>query len=94
MIKIHNWCTVPNTSSPYRAPETISVCMKGNVYGHRAFEDGASVKTSRVKSAHGRVITTVSGSVYLLGRIDPKFRKFLKNGRPDWNWRKPITIMS
>jgi hypothetical protein len=90
--KIHNWKTVASVGSPYQAPETIGLCLKGDVYGHEGFRDGDSVRTSRVVEIKGRIVYTVSGSVYKLGRIDPKFRKFLRKHRPNWNWRNPITI--
>ena len=90
--KLHNWKTVASNGSPYQAPETLSLCLKGDVYGHERFRDGDRVKTSRVVEAKGRRVFTKSGSAYKLGRINPKFRKFLKKHRPDWNWRNPITI--
>jgi hypothetical protein len=93
MIKLHSWSTIASASNPYRAPETICLCLKGKAYGHPSFEDGAAIKTSRVVSIVGRKITTYSGSEYILGTIDPLFRKFLKRYRPEWNWRKPITMI-
>ena len=94
MIKLHNWKTVASNGSPYRAPETIGLCLKGDVYGHEKFRNGDCVRTSRVTEVKGRTVFTMSGSVYKLGRIDPLFRKFLKRHRPNWNWRNPIVIES
>jgi hypothetical protein len=92
MIKLHNWKVVSEKGSPYRAPETLGIQLKGDVYGHKAFNDGDHIRTSAIVSVEGRVISTRSGSLYLLGRIDPLYRKFLKLQRPHWNWRKPITF--
>ena len=93
MIKINSWKTVATSHSQYRAPETIGLCLAGEVSGHPRFDDGEAVRTSRVVSIEGRVVSTVSGSVYQLGTIDPLFRKYLKIHRPSWNWRKPISIL-
>jgi len=55
--------------------------------------EGKAICTSPIKSIEGRVITTHSGSKYLLGTIDPNFRQMLKEQRPEWDWRNPIQSM-
>jgi len=53
-------------------------------------ENGKTVKTSSVQKVEGRKITTNSGTVYVLGKIDPEYRKFLREHQPDWDWREPL----
>lgn len=93
MIKINSWKTVASSHNQYRAPETIGLCLFGKVSGHPRFVDGEVVRTSRIESIEGRVVSTVSGSVYRLGTIDPLFRRYLKIHRPLWDWRNPITVL-
>jgi len=90
VIKIDDWMTVASIGSPYQAPETLGICLRGMVYGHSRFENGDAVRTSVVVKVEGRKVFTRSGSVYRLGRINPGFRKFLKKEKPDWDWRNPI----
>jgi hypothetical protein len=90
-IRLDNWSVTGRNVSPYQAPETIRRCLKGKAYGHPRFDDGGVVKTSYIVKADKRIITTRSGSVYQLGKIDPLYRRWLKINRSMWNWRKPIT---
>jgi len=93
MIKINNWniTVYPLLVNPCAPPEMIRKSLQGNVYGHPGFEDGKHIITSPIKSVDKRKITT-ENTIYVLGKIDPKYRKYLKKERPNWNWRKPITI--
>jgi hypothetical protein len=87
--RLENWCVISN---PYTAPELSPQRLCGTVYGHPRKEDGKKVTTSRVASVDGRTITTESGTVYVLGHIDPDYRKFLREHVPSWDWRNPIKI--
>jgi hypothetical protein len=90
-IKLNNWSTT-GSFDPYLAPELHKVYLQGFAIGHPKLGD-TPVKTSWIVSVRGRLVITYSGSVYKLGRIDPKFRAWLKINRPGWLWRKPITIL-
>jgi hypothetical protein len=48
------------------------------------------IQTSRIASATGRIITTVSGSVYELGTPDPKYLDFLKKIGREFDPVEPI----
>ena len=61
------------------------------MFGSPKFVDGKFIVTSEVVGINGRNITTKSGTVYYLGKIDPKYRRFLKTNRPNWDWRNPIS---
>lgn len=90
MAKIEEWSVKPDTSDPYIAPELAPVCLYGKCYDHPRQPDGKCVLTSPIVAVDGRRVTTKSGTVYELGRIDPKYRAWLREHRPGWDWRKPI----
>ena len=78
----------------YRDPAVIPSCLIGRVYGHGSdrHPDGKEIMTSGIESIEGRLVRTRSGSVYQLGRIDPKYRAYLRETSPDWDYRNPIRI--
>lgn len=90
--KLDNW-SVKGNASPYTAPECYSLCLTGTVTGHPRFADGDVIRTSSIKDAKGRFVHTNSGSIYKLGKINPKYRAWLKKNRSDWNHKIPITIV-
>jgi hypothetical protein len=90
MPRIENWSVNWRSNDPYRAPECAGVAICGLVYGHPQQPDGKSVKTSPIVAAKGRLVWT-EHTVYELGKIDRKYRKWLRENRPDWDWRNPVT---
>jgi len=91
-VKINNWSIVPNSTDPYLAPELRGISIYGDVENHPKL-GSLTVKTSRIEKIVGyRTVQTHSGSIYKLGKISKEYRKWLKKNRPNWNWRKPITI--
>ena len=90
--KIENWSTCSLTLDPFKAPEQGFLCIQGQIMDP---DRGTmkSIRTSTVVDVKGRKITTRSGSVYALGKIDPNFRAWLKVNRPAWNWKKPIRML-
>lgn len=87
--KLQNWSC---WSDPYLAPEIRVTHLVGRVYGHHRKEDGTRVRTSRIVDAAGRLVTTSSGTVYRLGTIDPKYRRWLRKEGRDYDPRRPILI--
>ena len=65
-MRIENWVIV-SENSPYTPPEQIRRMVKGEVFGHHRFPDGARVHTSCIQKVDGTQVTTRSGSVYTLG---------------------------
>ena len=90
MVRLENWSVV--TRNPYMAPEVSRPHLAGIAHGHRRRPEPHSVVTSRIVEVSGRIITTWSGTKYRLGKIDPEYRKALRNIAPNWDWRKPITM--
>lgn len=74
MITLDHWSV---QQGAYRAPE-----LGFQIVGRRP--DGKTVITSTVVETHGRVMRTMSGSLYRLGAVDPKYAAFLRNmGKPE-----------
>lgn len=88
---IWNWHVTPTWSSLYKAPELRRVCLSGTIAEHKGRKD-CQVMTSYIVAVDGKLITTRSGSVYRLGEIDPEYRKYLAEERPNWDPENPITI--
>ena len=54
----------------------IGNCLHGKVYGHPKIQDGHRAHTSKITLIErGGRITTESGTVYLLGEMNPHFEK-------------------
>jgi hypothetical protein len=93
MPRIDNWSTTCNFD-PYTAPECQAVLLQGNITGHPRFADGEHITTSAIVGIEKREILTRSGTIYKLGRIDRRFRNWLRKNRPLWNWREPIIFLN
>lgn len=75
VVDLQNWRVC---ADPYAAPEQGRVWLVGVVQGHPRLPDGETIETSPIASADGRLVTTRSGTVYRLGAIDPKYRRWMK----------------
>lgn len=89
MIKMHNW-SIGGSGDAYTPPELQVKKLRGEVYGHPRFPDGHRISSSALIEAWSRTAVTKSGTRYVLGRINPEYRKFLKKNFPTWNWRRPF----
>lgn len=93
MPKINNWSITSSVIDVFTAPECRTVCLQGNVTGHLRFEDGEHIYSSPIVGVEKREILTESGTIYKLGKIDRRFRNWLRKNRPNWDWRNPITYI-
>lgn len=97
-IRIDYWQIVHDSGLvPYTAPELVRLYLRGFAHDHPKL-GSQEIQTSAVINFHlgkngARLVTTKSGSVYLLGKINPKYRKWLKKHYPNWNWREPIKML-
>lgn len=90
VYKLHKWSTYRD---PYLAPEVSGLCLMG----YRDPEPDprlvdSKVLTSAVKSARGRRIKTVSGSIYLLQDPDPDFVKWMRDNNYPFDPNNPIKV--
>lgn len=86
MKQLNCWSVVGDKLDVYKAPEQRSFCLVGKL------DSGAMIKTSMIVKAEGKVITTRSGSLYVLGEIDPNYLKFIKDNNISYNKDNPIVI--
>lgn len=89
MVRLNGWAVV---RSRWAAPEQ-AMFLTGNVEGHSKFNDGDHVTTSAVAHFEGRVITTSSGTKYILGEPSPEYREWLRAYRPNWDPEQPFTAL-
>jgi len=83
---IHEW-SLKTENDPWKAPELLRRCISGFVF----IDDiPTGIITSPVVKVHGRLIKTESGSTYLLGRIDPLYKKWMKDNLYKYNHKNPI----
>jgi len=78
-MKLENWSFVVSIGDPYKAPEQWRRALAGEVHGNPNFENGKRIITSNVTEFDPERLTarTESGSVYVLGQIDPGFADYL-----------------
>lgn len=76
-MKIENWSVICLNMlegvNVYLPPEAYKLQLQGNVYGHPNFPDGDYLHTSNIVKVEGRTVTTHSGNVYELGKIDSSY---------------------
>lgn len=90
-IKLNNWSIV-SYHDPYLAPELVTKHLRGCGVNHPKFGN-QEIRTSPIKTVKGRLVITQSGTQYLLGNIDPEYRKWIEKHYMNWNWRNPIKSM-
>lgn len=82
-IRIEDWSLVYDDLNTYLPPELIKVRLNGKVYGHPRFEDGYAVTTSSIigegKAEEGGLISTKSGSTYILGKMLEGYAEYVKS---------------
>lgn len=81
MPRLENWFVRQVLDSDgYKAPEQCPPCLAGEVYEHPKHEDGKLIKTSVIVDSdrESNTITTKSGNVYTLGKVDPSYMEWLK----------------
>lgn len=92
-VKLSDWSVVSLDPSGYSAPEACVRVLRGAVRGHRRFQDGHRVLTSRIIAVSGRMITTSSGSSYeLVGDPDLQYLEYLDSIGMRYNAEEPIKV--
>jgi hypothetical protein len=85
MYKLECWSICPSSDSApsvFRPPEAQGIAVQAKKSTRPDFEDG--ILTTRIINIQGRVVTTRSGTVYLLGEPDPDYVKWcLEHGHHD-----------
>lgn len=68
--------------------------LSGYAEGHPKFPYGGRVYTSAVASFEGRVVTTMSGTEYLLEEPSAEYREWLQANRPNWDPEEPFSLIA
>jgi hypothetical protein len=81
MYRLENWSVAAGT---YDAPE-FGGSLHGEVFENPRFQDGEKILTSKIADANEdtRVVTTKSGSQYLLGDPNPEYIQWLEDNGHD-----------
>jgi len=81
MSRLENWSIISYDDSPYLAPELIEKRIVGEIYDDDRFDDGKTVITSPVVEFNIKehFAKTYSETIYILGKIDPKYEQWLKD---------------
>lgn len=83
---INDWRVMLCPHRPFQAPEAQD-------HFHLLGRIGNKTKlTSRVVSTVGRLVTTKSGSVYRLGRIQPEYREWIAKRGLKYDARQPVKV--
>lgn len=77
-------------SDPWAAPELGNNYLVGDCPDR--VRSNPRITTSRIVAAQGRLVTTESGSVYLLGEADPAYVEFLKSIGRELDESNPVTV--
>lgn len=83
MPKLENWSIIFYLASPYQAPEQGEQRLQGKIYNDDRFPNGKNVITSPPVKGNREegTVTTRSGTVYLLGEVDPRYEEAYPNAR-------------
>lgn len=97
MVTLQNWSVregTPHYYDPWLAPEQRE---QGGDYLYIVADyppkEGEQIRTSRLVSSEGRVVTTKSGSRYKLGRVCPRYRKWLTDQGLEYDRRQPVKLL-
>lgn len=91
MTTLQNWY-VGFDGDEWTPPEYLRKYLVGDVYDdpRPRFHDGKHISTGYIAAVKGREVTTSNGSVYRLGRISPKYRRWLKAQGIAYNPKQPV----
>ena len=87
LVTLESWSVMAGTL----IPGVKVVCLAGYAFKHPKVSDGTYIHTSAIVSTEKRLVVTCD-AIYKLGIIDPKYRRWLRGVRPEWNHRKPIAV--
>lgn len=89
MTRLDNWACVTR-SGHYTAPELGKLRLAGRVKDYPSYTKWRPIwATHLIISSSGRTAKT-KDITYQFGRINPEYRKWLRENRPSWDWRNPI----
>lgn len=69
---------IKNKNLKFCCEKDSSIVLIGDVYGREGWTDGLRLKTSAVVSVEEGIVTTLSGSKYKLGKMNPDYEMFVR----------------
>jgi hypothetical protein len=91
VVVLQEWFVRFRHNDGWCAPECNYKVLAGKLMTkHKGFLPGDEVKTSAIDVIKGRIITTASGTSYRLGRINPKYRRWMKKQGIEYDPKNPI----
>jgi len=93
VARIVDWRVV-SSGTPYTAPEARTAHLQGDVYNHPSdkISDGDCVTTSEMVDSSGVVVTTKSGTEYILGTINDEYLKYIKDSGLKYDMLNPVKV--
>jgi hypothetical protein len=94
-VIIKNWALVESNkielyTPPIKHPRQDRA-LRGFIVNHPVYRrDIQNGLTSDIVKSDGRYVTTRSGTLYWLGKINPKYRKFLNQAGYYYDTKNPI----
>ena len=96
-IKINHWRLLDfgkHTHTNYNGPK--KKYLSGFIQKHSKIkisqQSGKKIRTSQIISAKDRVVETITKSKYMLGTVDPRYRKYIKDNHMKWDSDQPILM--
>jgi len=83
MILLDKWSI---TYSKY----TSFVILQGKVYNHKHFPDGFLFRSATIEKSSNRIVETSDGLIFVLGRIDPTYRRWLRTNNISYDYKNPV----
>ena len=75
VYRIENWEVVGKIASAYSSPESATMHLKGEIYGHPKYNEGEIVVTSKIIETDGTFIKTFY-HCYQLGYPHPRYEQW------------------
>ena len=88
MVHLQEWSVVMS-GDKYTAPECRRPRLTGLCKNHPKFPDNTRIYSSKILSSEGRVVETLN-TKYLLGRIDPKYREWIRDNYGSYDRANPV----
>ena len=85
---LHRWA-VEVGGDRYTAPELRRTRIRAD---HPGGKVGVYIVTSSLTGSEGRLVRTSSGSVYRLGRVHPRYRRWLRRHGIAYDPRQPVKV--
>lgn len=101
-ILIQNWAVVSTQGEQgdgkahFSLPAAEKLAIHGRVLNHPRIKigagDGKQIITSRIRKVKGHQITTISGTTYELGNVNPDYVEWLEQNGITFNESNPIKL--